>query len=407
MIEPQSNSAHKITNALETRVRLNYLDGVRGLAALMVLIHHAYGFAIGDRIWEFPGSFSRIYNLLLFGHYAVDIFIVLSGYCLMLPVARDTEERLSGGLKGYFFRRARRMIPPYYIALFLSVILAFVTPYLIASRGVYTGLPLNTWDAGGLISHILLVHNWNSQWIGQINDPMWSVATEWQIYFVFPLLLLIWRRRGLLGLLAATLLSAVLLSAPYLIAGGQKLPLQEACPWYIALFAMGMLAAAVNFSARGDADAVRRLFPWRFAPLILIVATGVCGLVLLGKANHALSDHLAGGLFAAFLVFATHTLTRTSPTRGNILRLLEHPIIVRLGIFSYSLYLIHVPLLSLLRSLVPHRHFSPTLQFLVVIPLEIASCIALAYLFHLAFERPFMRSLKPKAVEKLQTISAK
>ena len=68
-----------------TRVRLGYLDGLRGLAALYVVMHHsAFAFYTAS---EMPHRLRLLLKPLAYGHFSVDLFIVLSGYCLMLPVA--------------------------------------------------------------------------------------------------------------------------------------------------------------------------------------------------------------------------------------------------------------------------------------------------------------------------------
>src|SRR3954471_12542899 len=88
---------------------LAFLDGVRGFACFYVMFHHG--------VLDLPASGSSIYAALSAffseGHYAVDVFIVLSGYCLMLPLLR-----LKGGLPflPFMLRRAIRILPTYYAA---------------------------------------------------------------------------------------------------------------------------------------------------------------------------------------------------------------------------------------------------------------------------------------------------
>src|SRR4051812_4921136 len=85
--------------------RLAFLDGVRGLAALYVCMHHAYCevfvHGTGLPLPEWVLGHGRVW---LFGHEAVDLFIVLSGFCLMLPSVSTGQ--LRGGLPSYAYRRA-------------------------------------------------------------------------------------------------------------------------------------------------------------------------------------------------------------------------------------------------------------------------------------------------------------
>jgi peptidoglycan/LPS O-acetylase OafA/YrhL len=120
VVQPEPVSAKEAP-----RLRLEFLDGLRGLAALYVVFHHVSLFS--------PSSpnpsillhvFIKLYtHVLAFGHQAVVVFIVLSGYVLMLPVARTQDGHMPKGVWDYFKRRARRILPPYYAALILSFLL--------------------------------------------------------------------------------------------------------------------------------------------------------------------------------------------------------------------------------------------------------------------------------------------
>ncbi len=185
-----------------SRLRLHYLDGLRGLAALYVVLVHIEP-EMGATLPLFWSTFTK---LLRYGGFAVAIFIALSGYVLMLPVSRSRSGHLEGTLIDYIRRRSRRILPPYYAALLFSLFLGFVVFLLerfsdfqwneIAGKGPFS--PRFTFI--DVLSHLLLVHNLSSVTHMTINPPMWSVATEWQIYFIFPLILLpVWRRFGLLA----------------------------------------------------------------------------------------------------------------------------------------------------------------------------------------------------------------
>ena len=97
------------------RVRLAFLDGLRGLSALYVTVFHI-GLPAG-----LPPPLIFALGWSRFGHSVVGIFIVLSGYSLMLPVARSKNGQFRGGVWNYLKRRAFRILPPYYAALALSI----------------------------------------------------------------------------------------------------------------------------------------------------------------------------------------------------------------------------------------------------------------------------------------------
>jgi peptidoglycan/LPS O-acetylase OafA/YrhL len=104
------------------RVHIDFLDGIRGLACLYVAMYHAaifaghYGLARASHGEEYSALGNAIKFLTSFGHYGVAVFIVLSGFCLAIPVARDAGLNLRGGIGEYLKRRARRILPTYYAA---------------------------------------------------------------------------------------------------------------------------------------------------------------------------------------------------------------------------------------------------------------------------------------------------
>src|ERR1041385_1529951 len=75
-----------------SRVHLAYLDGLRGLAALYIVLYHAQSMLSG-----LPSKVDLGLSVITLGRFSVTIFIVLSGYCLMLPVASSHTQQLKGG----------------------------------------------------------------------------------------------------------------------------------------------------------------------------------------------------------------------------------------------------------------------------------------------------------------------
>jgi peptidoglycan/LPS O-acetylase OafA/YrhL len=161
------------------RLRLDHVDGMRAVAALVVFLNHAY-----FQTWCYfydrfpPAPFAFLSHWLAIGHLAVSVFIVISGFCLYLPLTRS-EGALRGGAIPFLRRRARRILPPYFAALALSLLL------IATIIGDETGSP---WDVSARVrgidvaSHVLLLQNVFGT--GRINYAFWSIALEWQIYFL-------------------------------------------------------------------------------------------------------------------------------------------------------------------------------------------------------------------------------
>lgn len=354
------------------------------MAALFVVFHHAYTEVVAERLpAQLPDFVRQITDWLGYGQLGVAIFIVLSGYCLMVPVVREVGE-LRGGTFQYLKRRARRILPPYYSALLLSLLLIAIVPGMDKVQGYHWDVALPAFTPGVIISHLLLAHNLNVGWLDAIDPPMWSIATEWQIYFLLPLLLLpVWRRFGNLVTVAVAFLIGLF---PHFAFGVGDF----ACPWFLGLFALGMAAASLNFR---PAFSIAQLNEWsaRFCLFIILVFLGT---VVLEKGwlwDHLyIMDTLFGLAAASLLVFCTGHLQNRQEEHPFILKFLEKPVPVLLGGFSYSLYLVHYPVLSLFHLLLRPLGLSDLAVLVILLSAGVVISLLIAYLFHLLFERPFL-----------------
>jgi peptidoglycan/LPS O-acetylase OafA/YrhL len=367
-------------------LRLAYLDGLRAVAAAYVVAFHA---VIGFTGQGLSGPWRLMRRAFAFGHEAVAIFIVLSGYCLMLPVVRKDSARLPIDFRRFIGRRAFRILPPYFATLLLSLVAIAALPALhTPGSGTIWDDSLPALEAGPVISHLLIVHNWSKQWGYRINGPLWSVASEWQIYFFFPLFLLpLWRRLGMLS----TLLAAALLGfAPlWLLPSAASV----AIPWYLLLFTFGMAAAAIGFSTDPLATRLRAALPYG---VLCAALWGLCTVLSLGFgklwfAVKPVADVLVGLASASLLLYLTNRPGHVSTIRALLLRALESRPLVSLGHFSYSLYLTHLPIVALCYFALLPRGLSPSALALTLLIVSFAASLLVAYAFYLAIERHFIR----------------
>ncbi|RYG91671.1 MAG: acyltransferase, partial [Alphaproteobacteria bacterium] len=177
---------------------LKYLDGLRALAALYVVLYHA---SLQVAPFTHSATVDVFLRLFTLGHYAVGLFIVLSGFCLALPIVRG-DGTIRGGAWNFFQRRARRILPSYYLAVAFSLLVIFLF-----SINHKTG---THWDISvpvtlsSLLTHLFLLQDAFGD--PKINHAFWSISVEWRIYFLFPLLVLGWRR---LGAVPTTILAIV------------------------------------------------------------------------------------------------------------------------------------------------------------------------------------------------------
>ena len=378
-----------------SRPHLGYLDSLRALAALYVVIFHTN--VQIDFYKPQPAKLnaiqSKFVQLCSLGPYAVIFFIVLSGFCLMMPVIRN-QGHLRGGLYTFFKRRAERILPPYYLACLFS--LAFIFTILSQKTGKPWDVVLGvTWP--DILTHLLVVHNISTAYSVKINPVFWSIAVEWQIYFLFPVLLFFWRRFGLGPMIVgATALSCALSWALQ----------QRAWMWpnalnvhFVGLFVLGMAASVASFSTSSRAYALARRVSWAIA---LPLATLLTGAVIFYAATHGWNRHVPLVLATNLLAGAWSALLLVSVSlrpQGALRRALDWKPLVFVGTFSYSLYLIHAPLLQLIWQYGTSRlHLSRFNEFMLLLAVGLPMIVAASYFFFLLAERPFLRSRQRRSV---------
>ncbi|HKN94654.1 MAG TPA: acyltransferase [Thermoleophilaceae bacterium] len=348
--------------------RLAGLDGIRGLAALYVVMNHIF-------LRTFPGypaDHAPFWaGWFIYGRFAVVVFIVLSGFSLALSPARHGW-RL-GSVSSFAFRRARRILPAYWAALALSLALAWL---VLPPHG--QGLPTGT----SVISNGLLVQN--ILLAPSPNRSFWSMAVEAQLYLFFPLLILMVRRLGGIAMVAAVMCVVVPLGVlgPHL-AKVDTFLIQSA-PDLAALFAIGILAAGIVGASR------RRIeLPWAW--LALFAAAPPLALIALRGSVWTL-DHLYWVDLTLGPAIACLLAALATGHARPLMRLLDSRPLRKLGLSSYSLYLIHGPIVGIVyaRIVAPRFHHG-ALAFLVTVALVVPFTIAFARLFAAAFETPFLR----------------
>ncbi len=346
--------------------RLVYLDGIRALAALYVVVHHIY-------ITVYPGyprnTGPWYLGWLMFGQFGVAVFIVVSGFSLALVPARHDYE-LTGGLRRFFSRRAWRILPPYWAAIVASVLLVMLVNVRMEDHVQVRGVIVNFFLIQDIVRGV------------SPNGAFWSIAVEWQLYFLFPLFLFARRHLGS----AATAIGGaigvwvVFLVATHVHAFNRLLHLT---PQFAAVFIFGIVAAQAT-----RPNAPLRRIPWTWLAIaVSLLVVGGC--VLMGTVRAIGDFYWYDIAVGAAMAAALAALARDGAT--PLARLLERGPVVSVGHFSYSLYLTHAPiLLAIWVFVVRPLHLAPLAQFATMVVITVPVCLAAAYGFFRLFERPFL-----------------
>src|SRR3954447_6743605 len=141
--------------------RLAFIEGLRGIAALYVVFTHFVSMAdpshLSGTVSAAQPWLQSIFHGFWYGHLAVAAFIVLSGYCLQTSLFGGKDGRIHNFGK-FYARRAKRILPPYYATLILSVL---VSIYITSKQ---PGMPFTQYvpvTQENVLAHVFMIHNFN------------------------------------------------------------------------------------------------------------------------------------------------------------------------------------------------------------------------------------------------------
>ena len=264
-----------------------------------------------------------------------------------------------------------RILPPYYLAFLFTAALVFTC----------IGDPTGThWDVAlpasprRIAADLFLVPEF-----GTINHVFWSVGVECKIYLLFPLILFLQKRLGILSAGAA-------MCATFWLTYAMPQQYRIANPQYLAMFCWGSAAAYVANSQEAHWLRMRQSRLW----LLLLAASAAATVFLcrrIGFRNEwlFLVDPWVGLGTVSTLVLAARSGS------GAVRRVLNWKPLVFVGTFSYSLYLIHAPLIQAVWQYAINPITSSAAQeFLALVGFGLPAILICAWLFYFFCERPFV-----------------
>jgi peptidoglycan/LPS O-acetylase OafA/YrhL len=351
----------------------NDIDLYRGVAAMLVAAMHTRLVTwIGMReFWSLHGFqltpdalFGYATLPLAWGAIGVPVFFVLSGYCIHRPEAAKRARHGSFGLSpaDFFARRFFRIYP----VLLGALLVTWACDGW--SRGFFPNSPhLGETGPRAFLVNLLSLQGVVGGWYGS-NVALWTLAIEVQLYLFYPLLAMSLARWGgsatLLWVAAVTALSYYALERH-----GYRL--------FTSYWASWLLGALV-----AEAEAARLLSRLLSTPARRAACLGA-GLALLsaGGALAATHDFAAFQIWAvAFALILLVTSSRPRAFGGALAALFRW-----LGTFSFSIYIVHMPIVVLIHSVCFNSERQPGLAPFVTTLLAAVGC---AYLFSLLSERP-------------------
>ena len=374
------SATHGGLPAIDSSTRIPALDGLRGIAILLVLLCHA--------VFENYSSSKVLSQLLIIGRLSwsgVDLFFVLSGFLIggILLDAKDSPHYF----KTFYVRRAYRILPLY------GVVLALFSLRFLTSQG--SAGPLGHFSPSSIpwVSYVTFTQNIWMALLGTFGAGVmaatWSLAVEEQFYLTVPLVIRKTGRYHLTSVLSSVILAApVVRTALHVFSENGNLAGYVLMPCRADALCLGVLCALLVRTARS----------WKF---LLAHRTALCrltgclslGLIVLTVWGDKTSTPMVTIGYSWLALFYTGCLL-IAITRANVTieRMLCNRSLMQLGGLAYCTYLLHLPFMEASRRLLGLRfaYSSPSTQFIggligVLVTLGVAK---LSWTF---FEKPLLR----------------
>ena len=340
------------------------LDALRALAAFVVLFGHWRAMFFWD-YWQLHATkwFWYLPDIVGFaGHQAVIVFFVLSGYLIGKAVLRKVNSN-SWSWREYLLHRVTRLWIVLIPALLLCALWDTIGIHSHAAPGLYNGslLAVNyetlnvirRHTVGGFFSNLFFLQGTATPTYGS-DGPLWSLANEFWYYLLFPCALMAIRYEESLR---SRILHTVGFAAMVLLIS----------PGILVLFPCWLVGVAAAYFRWPEIPG--RLRPW-------IIAGYVVVFLYLAKAQYLpepLSDYV---LADATLLLMMTLLSYRSKARESIWSRLSR----RSAGFSYTLYLVHFPFLTLVAAFVIHdQRWKPTLAHTAMGVAILGMTVAYAY----------------------------
>jgi len=306
------------------------IDILRCLAAMSVFYFHNHS---GGTLAKYTGLSIFRYTDSLGATYAVPLFFLISGYCIHISNIKYIKSKSALPLKEYYKRRILRIFPPYLVALLLALLINHIT------------MPQIKVSKIDLLVHLFSLQGFTVTYFNTINLVLWTISIELAFYAIYPLFYYVRFKYTLNYALLFTLLVSCL-SITYFTITGFSLP-QRFCVFNL-WFAWCCGAFLADKKVLNPGDLKQPVY--RVMYLIIAIAF-IC------------LNFIPNNLSIIFDQF--NVLIWTAPMLFILSKedwLLQHKnswiikIAAAIGLSSYSLYLMHEPLIAI-KNFMVHKYF--------------------------------------------------
>lgn len=346
------------------------LTGIRALAALLVLSLHVHQ--------NVPANIAAYLPFINRGYLGVDFFFILSGF-IIAHVYIASFVRLSGeALRIFLWHRFIRLYPVHVAVLLLMIAMVMF------SHATGRAIRAENFNVADLIWQFTLMHAWGFGNDASWNLPSWSISAEWFAYLLFPIIALVLNRIG--NARAGYLLSvaAFLVMTALFKLSGADIDSWNGPPALLRVAGEFICGAALCRAMFLEASSGQRRWSGDAVGVVAFIA-------FLAAASISLSDYILVALLAL-------TVMGVAAADGFLKRFLARGSMVWLGEISYSVYMVHFPVLILLRRVyegLGYASWPPLLQttaYFATFAVIIVSAVPLYYFV----ERPTRMRLRDR-----------
>lgn len=354
--------------------RIPELDGLRGIAILLVISFHY----INNQLTNSTSRMGRIvYQATSFGWTGVDLFFVLSGFLIGTILIRN--RRSPNYFSTFYIRRIVRIIPNYYLLIGIFLLL-LVLPYFSRSAFIHKSNNIPWWSYLTMVHNIYMgrLHNLGSNAV----NVTWSIGIEEQFYLFFPLIVYFSPQKWVPYILVLAIGLACVIRGFY----DHWIPRYVLLPCRMDSIAFGALVAYFNESFP-LAEIVKKYSRWFF--LILLINIGAVLFLFFRYNDLGINKHFFLAVFFTGCLIAALVYTRT--WYGSLLR---NKLLTWIGTISYSLYLFHYLILALLEYIILHHDGGVLLsdgKDLGITILAFGLSLLFAWVVYRRLETPFVK----------------
>lgn len=364
------------------------IDVLRAVAALAVLLFHsqnAWYLGVGgetatdERLRMSDTWIGLASSPLTLGFLGLNLFFVLSGLCIHAWYLALIERGGRFSYPAYLKRRFWRIYPAYAAAIAFALACLALAEWIRLER--YGATEVSPWAVRWLeqtLRYLTFTHTLSIETFGGYNAPLYTMAMEVHFYLAYPVVLWGFRRLGAWRTLMLSCFMAMSFAATALASGDpvwKRLVLDSLLvrwPEWI----MGCVLAELWFAAR-------RGEPPRFTGAVTLAAAATCFVCALAiQVATGVSPDLLWSASLALMI-PTYLLRRPAAIAP------WESALAKVGLFSYSIYLLHYPILRIAALLLPPQRDTLAVNALAFGLLALAM-VALARGFFLLFEAPFL-----------------